>query len=73
MKWYHYVACFCAGLFLTNTVPHFVHGVSGDFSPLHLHIHRQRVIVSNDKCSVGVANLVIDTSLEVGKLSQTNK
>jgi hypothetical protein len=33
MKWYHYVACFFAGLFLANTIPHFVHGVSGDPFP----------------------------------------
>ena len=29
----HYLAAFFAGLFLTNTVPHFVHGVSGDRFP----------------------------------------
>ena len=33
MNWYSYVACFFAGLFLTNVVPHFVHGISGDPSP----------------------------------------
>ena len=33
MKWYHYIACFFAGLFIANTVPHFVHGVSGDVFP----------------------------------------
>ncbi len=33
MKWYHYIACFFAGLFLANTIPHFVHGVSGDSFP----------------------------------------
>lgn len=33
MKWYNYVACFFAGLFLANVVPHFVHGVSGDAFP----------------------------------------
>lgn len=29
MKWYNYVACFFAGIFLANLVPHFVHGISG--------------------------------------------
>ena len=29
MKWYHYVACFFAGMFLANCVPHFVMGVTG--------------------------------------------
>jgi hypothetical protein len=33
MNWYHYVACFFAGLFLANTVPHFVTGVCGDRFP----------------------------------------
>jgi hypothetical protein len=33
MEWYHYVACFFAGAFLANAVPHFVHGVSGDKFP----------------------------------------
>ena len=33
MKWYHYVACLFAGLFLANAVPHFIHGISGDGFP----------------------------------------
>jgi hypothetical protein len=33
MHWYNYVADFFAGLFLTNVVPHFTHGVSGDRFP----------------------------------------
>lgn len=33
MKWYHYIACFFAGAFIANTVPHFIHGVSGDVFP----------------------------------------
>ena len=33
MKWYHYLAAFFAGMFLANTVPHFIHGVSGDPFP----------------------------------------
>lgn len=33
MHWYNYIACFFAGLFLTNVVPHFVHGISGDRFP----------------------------------------
>jgi len=33
MKWYNYVACFFAGVFLANVVPHFIHGVSGDSFP----------------------------------------
>jgi hypothetical protein len=33
MPWYNYLACFLAGAFFTNAVPHFVHGVSGDRFP----------------------------------------
>src|SRR5438270_3156639 len=33
MNWYNYLACFFAGAFLANFVPHFVHGVSGDRFP----------------------------------------
>jgi hypothetical protein len=33
MKWYHYLACLLAGLFLTNAIPHFVNGISGDSFP----------------------------------------
>ena len=33
MVWYNYIACFFAGVFLTNSIPHFVHGVSGDKFP----------------------------------------
>ncbi len=33
MTWYNYAACFFAGLFFANFVPHFVHGISGDRFP----------------------------------------
>ena len=33
MNWYNYAACFFAGMFLANVVPHFVQGVSGDPFP----------------------------------------
>lgn len=33
MNWYNYVACFFAGMFLANFVPHFVQGISGDRFP----------------------------------------
>ncbi len=33
MKWYHYLACFFAAMFLANSVPHFVNGISGDAFP----------------------------------------
>ena len=33
MNWYDYIACFFAGAFFANVVPHFVHGISGDRFP----------------------------------------
>jgi hypothetical protein len=33
VNWYDYIACFFAGSFLANVVPHFVHGISGDRFP----------------------------------------
>jgi hypothetical protein len=33
MTWYHYIACFFAAMFLTNAVPHFTQGISGDRFP----------------------------------------
>ena len=33
MNWYNFVACFFAGMFLTNVVPHFVYGICGDRFP----------------------------------------
>lgn len=33
MLWYEYIACFFAGGFFANVVPHFVHGISGDRFP----------------------------------------
>jgi hypothetical protein len=33
MKWYHYVACFFAGVFLINSFPHLVHGLDCEAFP----------------------------------------
>jgi hypothetical protein len=33
VTWYSYIACFFSGMLLTNVVPHFVHGISGDRFP----------------------------------------
>jgi hypothetical protein len=33
VNWYNYVACFFAGMFFANLVPHFVKGISGDRFP----------------------------------------
>jgi hypothetical protein len=29
LQWYNYLAAFFSGVFLTNAVPHFIHGISG--------------------------------------------
>jgi hypothetical protein len=33
IHWYNYLAAFFSGVFLTNAVPHFIHGISGDKFP----------------------------------------
>jgi hypothetical protein len=33
MTWHNYLACFFAGIFLANAVPHFVYGICGDRFP----------------------------------------
>ena len=33
MKWYNYLACLFAGLFIANFVPHFVQGIIGQSFP----------------------------------------
>ena len=33
LKWYHYVAAFFSGAFLTNTVPHLTQGICGNAFP----------------------------------------
>ena len=33
MEWSNYLACFFAGAFAANTIPHFVHGISGNKFP----------------------------------------
>jgi len=75
MKWYHYVACFFAGIFLANTIPHFVHGISGDSFPSPF-AHPPGKGLSSPTVNVvwGLANLVIGyILLRVGKVSQANK
>jgi len=33
MHWYEYIACFFAGMFIANSVPHYVQGACGDPFP----------------------------------------
>jgi hypothetical protein len=75
MKWYHYVACLFAGLFLTNALPHFVHGISGDSFPTPF-ANPPGKGLSSPTVNVlwGLGNLIVGyILLRTGKLSQTNK
>ena len=75
MKWYRYIACFFAGLFLINTVPHLVRGVSGDSFPSPF-ANPPGKGLSSPTVNVlwGLANLLIGyILLRAGKVSQTNK
>jgi hypothetical protein len=33
MEWYNFIAAFFSGAFIANTVPHFLHGISGNKFP----------------------------------------
>jgi len=71
MNWYHYIACFFAGMFLTNVVPHFVNGVSGDPFPTPF-AHPPGKGLSSPLVNVlwALLNLVVGTILfRVGKVS----
>ncbi len=75
MKWYHYLACFFAGSFLTNAIPHFVHGISGDSFPSPFAIPPGKGL-SSPMVNVlwALANVLIGyVLLRVGKVSQINK
>jgi hypothetical protein len=75
MKWYHYIACFFAGAFLANTVPHFVHGISGDSFPTPF-AHPPGKGLSSPTINVvwALGNLVVGyVLLRTGKVSHANK
>jgi hypothetical protein len=75
MKWYYYVACFFAGLFIINTVPHFIHGVSGDSFPSPFANPPGKGLSSPIVNTLwGLGNLFIGYILfRVGKASKENK
>jgi hypothetical protein len=71
VNWYDYIACFFAGFFLANVVPHFVHGVSGDRFPTPF-AHPPGKGLSSPTLNVAWAlfNLVVGyVLLRVGKVS----
>ena len=74
MQWYHFIACFFAGLFLANAVPHFIHGISGNHFPTPFAKPPGKGL-SSPIVNVlwALANLIIGyILLIVGKLSPTN-
>ena len=75
MKWYHYLACFFAGAFIANMVPHFIHGISGDSFPSPFSNPPGKGL-SSPMVNVlwGLGNLVIGyILLKAGKVSHENK
>ncbi|HEY6953413.1 MAG TPA: hypothetical protein VI758_13475 [Bacteroidota bacterium] len=75
MKWYHYVACFFAGLFLANAVPHFVMGVTGTPFPTPFSNPPGKGL-SSPTVNVywGMVNLVVGYLLfRAGKITNVNK
>jgi hypothetical protein len=74
MNWYHYVACFFAGIFLANTVPHFVQGISGNRFPTPF-AHPPGKGLSSPTVNVlwALVNLIAGYILfELGKISPRN-
>ena len=75
MKWYNYIACFFAGMFIANFVPHFIHGVSGDPFPSPFS-HPPGKGLSSPTVNVywGLFNLLVGYLLfRAGKISNAQK
>jgi hypothetical protein len=69
-----YVACFCVRIFLTNVVPHFVHGISGDRFPAPFaHPPGKGLSAPTAKVVWALFNVVVEYVLfRVGKVSSAN-
>ncbi len=74
MTWYDYAACFFAGTFLANAVPHFVHGISGDRFPTPFaHPHGKGLSSPTVNVVWALLNLLVGYMLlRVGKVSSGN-
>jgi hypothetical protein len=72
MNWYNYIACFLAGMFLANVVPHFVQGISGDRFPTPFaHPPGKGLSSSTTNVIWALVNLVVGYILfRVGKVSR---
>ena len=75
MKWYHYVACFFAGAFLGNFVPHYVQGICGNSFPTPFATPPGKGLSSPTVNILwALFNLVLGYVLfKVGKVSDANK
>jgi hypothetical protein len=75
MKWYHYIICFFAGVFLANFVPHFVQGFSGNSFPSPFSNPPGKGLSSPTLNVIwGIMNLIVGyILLRVGKVTQNNK
>jgi hypothetical protein len=75
MKWYHYIICFFAGVFIANFVPHFVQGISGNSFPSPFSNPPGKGLSSPTLNVIwGIMNLIIGyILLRVGKVTQNNK
>ena len=75
MNWYNYIACFFAGVFLANVVPHFFHGISGDRFPTPFAKPPGRGLSSPTVNAVWAwVNLVVGFLLfRVGRVSMENR
>jgi hypothetical protein len=74
MEWFHYVACFFAGVFLANVVPHYFHGISGDRFPTPF-AHPPGKGLSSPTVNVlwGLINLIVGYLLfRFGRISPQN-
>jgi hypothetical protein len=71
VNWYNLIASFFAGAFLTNVVPHFVHGISGDRFPTPFaKPHGIGLSTSTTNVVWALFNLVVGYILfQVGKVS----
>ena len=75
MKWYHYIACFFAGMFIANMVPHFIHGISGEAFPTPFANPPGKGLSSSTVNVLwGLFNLIAGYVLfRAGKISNSNK
>jgi hypothetical protein len=75
MKWYNFIACFFFGVFLVNSMPHFIHGISGDYFPTPF-ANPPGKGLSSPLLNViwGLINMIICLLLyNASKISTTNK